>query len=70
MSDVKDMARTFAFGFFDSHFASVAIFMFSLTGTYVLSQRNEGSDKPSVTIEPHRIIIMILGLELESGGAD
>ena len=31
--------------------------MFSQTGTDVLPRRDEGSDKPSATIEPHRIIV-------------
>ena len=31
--------------------------MFSQTGTDVLPRRDEGSDKPSATIEPHRIMV-------------
>ena len=31
--------------------------MFSQAGTEVLPRRDEGSDKPSVTIEPHRIMV-------------
>ena len=34
----------------------VIALMFSQTGTDVLPRRDEGSDKPSATIEPHRII--------------
>ena len=32
-------------------------FMFSWTGTDVLPRMNEGSDKPSATIEPRRIMV-------------
>jgi hypothetical protein len=35
----------------------VIALMFSQTGTDVLPQRDEGSDKPSATIEPHRIMV-------------
>ena len=31
--------------------------MFSQTGTDVLPRRDEGSDLPSATIEPHRIMV-------------
>ena len=31
--------------------------MFSQTDTDVLPRRDEGSDKPSATIEPHRIMV-------------
>ena len=35
----------------------VIALMFSQTGTDVLPRRDEGSDKPSATIEPHRIMV-------------
>ena len=35
----------------------VIALMFSQTGTDVLPCRNEGSDKPSAMIEPHRIMV-------------
>ena len=35
----------------------VIALMFSQTGTDVLPRREEGSDKPSATIEPHRIMV-------------
>ena len=35
----------------------VIALMFSQTGTDVLPRRDEGSDRPSVTIEPHRIMV-------------
>ena len=35
----------------------VIALMFSQTGTDVLPRRDEGSDKPSATIEPHRILV-------------
>ena len=35
----------------------VIALMFSQTGADVLPRRDEGSDKPSATIEPHRIMI-------------
>ena len=35
----------------------VIALMFSQTGTGVLPRRDEGSDKPSATIEPHRIMV-------------
>ena len=35
----------------------VIALMFSQTGTDVLPRRDEGSDKPSPTIEPHRIMV-------------
>ena len=35
----------------------VIALMFSQTDTDVLPRRDEGSDKPSATIEPHRIIV-------------
>ena len=35
----------------------VVALMFSRTGTNVLPLRDEGSDKPSATIEPHRIMV-------------
>ena len=36
----------------------VIALMFSQTGTDVLPRRDEGSDKPSATIEPHRIMMV------------
>ena len=35
----------------------VIALMFSQTGTDVLPRRDEGSDKPSATIEPYRIMV-------------
>ena len=35
----------------------VIALMFSQTGTDVLPRRNEGSDKPSASIEPHSIMV-------------
>ena len=35
----------------------VIALMFNQTGTDVLPRRDEGSDKPSATIEPHRIMV-------------
>ena len=35
----------------------VIALIFSQTGTDVLPRRDEGSDKPSATIEPHRIMV-------------
>ena len=42
---------------YSSNAYPVIALMFSQTGTDVLPLRDEGSDKPSATIEPHRIMV-------------